>query len=562
MVHKKWFVAVVVFLLVFCVSWTKTTDFSQDLGRHLKLGEIIVKTGQVPGTNLFSYTNPSFPFVNHHWLSEVIYYGLTTFFGLWSLYALRFLLLGGSFFFFLRSRKSYAQYVTGAAVTLVLYPLMVERIGIRPELFGYFLFSLLFYLIFYVEHKRAQYFIPAVMLFWVNLHISFVFGLFLIFLGGFTAWKKKQPLFGYIGGILAVCLNPNGLYGAIEPFVIFRNYGYSIVENQTVFFINSLMVNPVLRYYLILAPFVGLGVLTLVLKKQYGGGLIVAVFYLLGMWQIRHISFFVFAALPLLSVALDYLVQDAAKMSAIGRLKKVPFPGLVLLCAGVAIAASVFGWYDYTYDTQKTFGYGFYENQKEGTDFILRHQLPGNLFNDFDIGGYAIYRLYPRYKVFVDNRPEAYPADFFRNVYIPLQENEGLRKKVFRQYGIHTVLFAHTDITPWGRKFLTGILADPSWKLLFVNEDVIVMSDQTELPDIRDNKVLLQGTANAVGDPVSLLHLANFMITLGQTDLANRIVERVSQLDPLSCSIKRVYYESSTDFYAGTAMSSMPWWCY
>ncbi|HLD34358.1 MAG TPA: hypothetical protein VJB62_00690, partial [Patescibacteria group bacterium] len=50
---------------------------NQDLGRHLKLGEIIWQTRHVPNTNLFSYTNPNFPFVNHHWLSEVIYYLLS-----------------------------------------------------------------------------------------------------------------------------------------------------------------------------------------------------------------------------------------------------------------------------------------------------------------------------------------------------------------------------------------------------------------------------------------------------------------------------------------------------
>lgn len=564
MEKKKWIVAAVIFLFVFCISWNKSTDFSQDLGRHLKLGEIIVRTGRVPSTNLFSYTNPAFPFVNHHWLSEVIFYLLSTAFGLWSLYLLRFLLLAGAVYFFLRGRKNYPQYLTGAVVMLILYPFMVERIGIRPELFGYFLFSLLLYLIFFQENRRLLYLIPAIMLLWVNLHITFVFGLFLIVLGGVLSRKQKRPVWGYLLGILAVCFNPNGIYGAIEPFIIFRNYGYTIVENQTVFLINSLMINPILRFYLVLIPLIGIGVLTLFLKKQYTKGFIVTVFYLLGIWQVRHISFFVFAALPFLSQAYDYLIQDIKGTPLNDRLKKIPFTPLVILLASAAILVSVSGLYDLTYDTQKTFGYGFYESQKAGTDFILRHQLPGNVFNDFDIGGYAIYRLYPRYKVFVDNRPEAYPADFFQNVYIPLQENDELRRRVFKKYGVHTVLFAHTDITPWGRQFLANILTDASWKLLFANEDVIVMSDKTDLPDIRNNKALLQSTTDSVSDPVSLLHLANFMVALGQNDLADSIVERVGRLNPLSCSVKRAYYETqpAPDFYAGTAMSSKPWWCY
>src|SRR5438067_514916 len=47
---------------------------TQDLGRHLLTGKIIVTTQAVSKENLFSYTYPHFPFINHHWLSEVIFY--------------------------------------------------------------------------------------------------------------------------------------------------------------------------------------------------------------------------------------------------------------------------------------------------------------------------------------------------------------------------------------------------------------------------------------------------------------------------------------------------------
>ncbi|PIP87416.1 hypothetical protein COW81_00305, partial [Candidatus Campbellbacteria bacterium CG22_combo_CG10-13_8_21_14_all_36_13] len=56
-------------------------------------------------------------------------------------------------------------------------------------------------------------------------------------------------------------------------------------------------------------------------------------------------------------------------------------------------------------------------------NFVLENDIQGNMFNNFDIGGYLIYRLYPDRKVFVDNRPEAYPAEFFEKVYKPMQES-------------------------------------------------------------------------------------------------------------------------------------------
>ena len=57
-------------------------SINQDIGRHIKIGEIIWQTKSVPDTNLFSYTEPNNPFINHHWLSEVVFYFLNLSVGL------------------------------------------------------------------------------------------------------------------------------------------------------------------------------------------------------------------------------------------------------------------------------------------------------------------------------------------------------------------------------------------------------------------------------------------------------------------------------------------------
>src|SRR3989339_1432694 len=55
---------------------------NQDIGRHIKTGEMIWQTKAVPKTNLFSFTVPDHPFINHHWFSEVIFYFLNLMIGL------------------------------------------------------------------------------------------------------------------------------------------------------------------------------------------------------------------------------------------------------------------------------------------------------------------------------------------------------------------------------------------------------------------------------------------------------------------------------------------------
>ena len=46
-------------------------------------------------------------------------------------------------------------------------------------------------------------------------------------------------------------------------------------------------------------------------------------------------------------------------------------------------------------------------------DFILEHELKGPLFNTYNGGGYLIYRLYPRERVFIDGRYNPYPKRVF-----------------------------------------------------------------------------------------------------------------------------------------------------
>ena len=50
-------------------------DFtSLDLGRHLENGKIVWSQPGVLFSNFYSYTEPNLSFINHHWLSGVIFY--------------------------------------------------------------------------------------------------------------------------------------------------------------------------------------------------------------------------------------------------------------------------------------------------------------------------------------------------------------------------------------------------------------------------------------------------------------------------------------------------------
>ena len=77
-----------------------------------------------------------FPTLDHHWGSQVIFYGLAQLFGSWSLSFFNFLLgaiaFGMVYIYLLKKHEP-------AAVLMALglfLPLLTDRIGVRPEIFS------------------------------------------------------------------------------------------------------------------------------------------------------------------------------------------------------------------------------------------------------------------------------------------------------------------------------------------------------------------------------------------------------------------------------------------
>ena len=62
-------------------------------------------------------------------------------------------------------------------------------------------------------------------------------------------------------------------------------------------------------------------------------------------------------------------------------------------------------------------GFGVSADRKTAVDFLISHHVGGSFYNDFETGDTLSYRIYPQL-VFVDSRPEAYPASFFQSTVV------------------------------------------------------------------------------------------------------------------------------------------------
>lgn len=492
-------VLVAVFLLLLGVYLSvafaqKINLHSADLGRHIQNGRLISNGNySILYENTYSYTQPHFEVVNHHWGSGVVFYwlykavgfeGLSVFYmGLSVLTVLVFVLAG--------------CFLSPAPVvffsTFLTLPLITFRTEIRPEGFSYFFLGLFFLLLTLYRQGRLSFFpllllTVFIQLCWVNSHIFFVFGLFLTGLFFLNEWfgekNGSRALRFLILGIalFAVCFfNPNTWKGVLEPFLIFQDFGYMLAENQSVFFMQKRNFSPVYAHLEVLATGLILLIIFLILRQRqhFRAFLIpvslIVIFGGLAFSGIRLISLFGFLLIPSLSVLFMLLFSDFIRHQS--RFAAAFF--LWFSIAALFLAITVKGSYYSPFKPAR--GVGLTSGAVNAASFFRAFNLQGPVFNNYDNGGYLIFFLYPRERVFVDNRPEAYGADFFKDRYIPMQQDEAVWAKELAKTGFNSIFFYRHDMTPWAQPFLIRRLRDPEWAPVYVDGYSLILLRRNEL---------------------------------------------------------------------------------
>ncbi len=471
-----------ILLLFFVFSFLFRTDdsFNQDLGRHLKLGEIILQTKTVPLTNLFSYTYPDFPFINSHWLFEVLVFLGQQTIGLQALLILKVVIILLAVWFVLKTTPK-NQYLLLPIGFLFLHTLR-ERPDFRPEILSFLFTGLTLYILSKFEKTKTKliFALPVVQLIWVNSHIYFMLGLFLqaiylIHLGYqyFRLHPKgvKLKILGIIFGLSvgASLINPSGLKGFLNPLTFNQNYGYTIVENQTMFLLESINFrDPNFLFVKIAIAIIVLSVCVALFKK----GLTIKNLGLAGLGM-------VLALMNVRSFPYLALISLPAVLENFGAFRPArPLKMLVWVTVPLLLLESFFylngDYYKYTGSSTRPL-LQFEENGKGALDFALKNNLSQPVFNNFDIGSYITYRGWPKYRIFVDGRPGEYPKEFFQQVYIPAQYEPEKFKQLDEKIGFRTIIFSHTDQTPWGKAFLVSIIKNPDWKTVYLDDFMIVL---------------------------------------------------------------------------------------
>jgi len=174
-----------------------TPIIDPDIWWHLRTGQWIVEHGAVPTTDPFSSYGMGKPWIAYSWLFEVLVYGLYSALGLTGILLYRVIL---SFAVVAAVHRLVAKreprFIVATNIVLLAVLGILPVLNVRPWLFTILFFTLTLDAVLDLRegtNTKAVWLLPLMYALWANLHIQFIYGLFVLSLA--TAESMIEGLF-------------------------------------------------------------------------------------------------------------------------------------------------------------------------------------------------------------------------------------------------------------------------------------------------------------------------------------------------------------------------------
>lgn len=396
------------------------TSLDPDFGWHLRSGMYFLEHG-IPQTDVFTYTASQFPWVNHEWLSDILVsliYNLGSYWLLALVYAALWTVS-----VVLVSRRVPLSLVFVAVLGLLPFS------GIRALTWSVFFLAILI-TILRTKNTNWRLTIPALILIWANFHGSFLLG---FLYGGWVMIKEKSwklLIIGSIALLLTFC-NP---------------YGYHIYTEIFRTMLDGSLANTIEEWRRFAFPLssgvytlVWLGLIVFVVGKNWKG--YVRLDTLLFIWSamsMRMLPIFTIVSLSMLPEALKK-IESSITLEARPRFEKVTY---VASIAVVIIASiSVLGGSFASSGTRSSY-------PVHAVAYLSKKPCQGNLFNEYNHGGYLIAQL-PDHKVYIDGRMPSweYEGRNYIATYKKVSKGESVWKDEFSEFSITcAIVYANSGL--------------------------------------------------------------------------------------------------------------------
>jgi hypothetical protein len=497
--------------------------------------------------SVFSWTPTDPTWIYNTCLGSIVVYLFYHFMGGIGLWLFQWLIFGGiflAFYLFLRLINQRLDITSVTIIAVIGIACSASCDFYKPELFSALLFCWTALIFFYIKIKRIKYLFylyPLIFLLWVNLHGAFIVGL--VFLALALAGEILNRIFFpreslttldlvHFGGACvlsgaATLLNPYGInyLTSLFPTIMsaMGSESYSGPYDKIIVAYKSLW--PYLKnisihffYINITAWVMTLTILSILIlfiyewikKKSFDFTLLILTLalYWKGMQTGRASYFFLFTAFFVFFHLLIY------------RLKFKDIPGRATIFSLLFFVFLFIGLSFFTIrysGGNHWFGSGVESYAPvEEVEFLKKVKLQGPIFNDYLIGGYLAWALYPDYKVFIDPRGGLYRNQVLSD-YMEFAHKELTREDIdkFNEKYPFKIAIIHYSEMPLIFRILSAGRED--WRLLYFGSNAAVIVHKSLLPYITDeirHTPLSYARFADINDPKILSNIFAFYINI------------------------------------------------
>jgi hypothetical protein len=453
--------------------------YDGDIGYHIRAGEEILKSWKVPTHDIFSFHSPAIPWTAHEWLAEIIFALAYEFSGLTGVVILASLLLAATpcLLFFHLTQKDPRLFLI--AVTMLLATATTASHWLaRPHVFS-LLFTMIWYRLldqFQFANQNKLYFLPLTMIFWVNLHGGYFFGLLLIgvyacgnLLSSFSTppgeSRQQRQKFIVLLSCLALTMvacgvNPRGYDLLLFPLKLTSD---RFIMDNVVEFLSPNFHEPLPFKYMFLAT-MGLAVVARSRLNLIECGMLMLLSYM-ALYSARYMSLYGIIVAPIflkcLVGAIESLpgwiisflhTRDANLASINQRVHGHFWPiGMILLILALGLSGNL----KLTFD-EKRFPVA-------AVNFLLREPISGRMFNHDEFGDYLAFAAWPEYRVFIDGRSDMYGEGWI-NAYLQIANVQPGWRETLSRNGISWVIYdTHSALS-------AALATDAAWQPIYSDQ--------------------------------------------------------------------------------------------
>jgi hypothetical protein len=469
-------------LVLLSAIWGSAEIAPNDYWWHIRTGQIILESGQIPQVDLYTFTHAGDPWVYQAWLMQIALYLIYQLGGApFTLFIHALVIVSGYVLLQMELRQLTRHNVRLASViTLGAAVLSMGNWAVRPQNISFFLFGLILFVLLRYRRQggRLLWWLPLIFLVWVNTHGGFVFGLMLV--GCFVMsqiWDTcrtgeplpvRSVLLPSALALTVLAINPVGPIRIVSYVIGFVRHTATRTLNAE-FAPLSITTLPGALF------FAGMFILVVILirhnhRPDTFESLTLVVFALLAMGAIRNLPWFGFVSAPVAATALTRASQRAPVIHP-GRIQT----NFLFLATLVGFALISLPWLRSALPVRISHRNVITQYTPIGATAYVCDNLPtgARIFNEMSYGSYMIWGC-PRLPVFIDTRIELYPFEEWEE-YLAISIGQYNWQRLLDQYGI-THLLLNRKVQPY---LITAAAESPCWKEVY-RDDVSVVFARTE----------------------------------------------------------------------------------